>query len=239
MPFKFVTKRAGFTLLELVVAMLIFGFMVTSLATIYSAANKHMFQNYRMNTFKSNASISMKVITTRLQEANRIDAPGLNASGAILAFAVNVDQMNGCYPINPAEPVTWHYFCHSSLVTADCPSGSCLYYHTGPIIGGVGCPGPAWVANYPVTFCGPGGSTVPPSTITLLASYIYPSVTPVLFSRQSIAGSDLVKISLRVRWDPDTNSTASTNFSSTSRLIDTTLDTTVRVTRAGLPGLGF
>ncbi len=230
---RFKSKRAGFTLVELVIATLIFGFMMTSLATIYSTANKHMFQNYRLNTFKSSASIAMKAITTRLQEANRIDAPGLNASGSILAFAVNVDQRNGCYPINPVEPSSWHYFCHSTQVTPDnCPSGSCLFYHTGPIAGGGGCPGGlAWTQTYPA-FCGPGGGGI----VTLLASYIYPGSNPVLFSRQpsDVTGPDLASIKLRMRWDPATNYTVgSRDFRTSDKLIDITLNTMVRVNCAG------
>ncbi len=223
-------KRAGFTLAELIITTLIFGFMVTSLATIYSTANKHMFQNYRINTFKSNASIAMKTITTRLQEANRIDAPGLNVSGSILAFAVNIDKMSGCYPVNPAEVSSWHYFCHSSQITADCPSGSCLYYHTAVIAGGGICPsGPAWSGIYPVAFCGPGGG----GTVTLLSSYLFPRIpAPALFSRG--ASSAIVNISLRVRWDPATNYVAgSHDFRTSGKLIDSTLATAVRVNCAG------
>ncbi len=239
MPFKF---RKGFTLAELVIATLIFGFMIISLALIYSSANNHLFHNYRMNTFKSNASIAMKTITSKLQEANRIDAPGFDASGAILAFAVNVDQLSGCYPVNPAEPVRWHYFCHSSAVTSECPSGSCLYYHTDTIVvpSGNNCPsGPSvWTTtDYPVLACGGAYGTV-----TLLSSDIFPKTAPELFSRRSIdgiAGSALVNISLRVRWDPVTNNTTGRDFRTTDKLIDTTLNTTVRVNRAGLSGSGF
>jgi len=234
--------RKGFTLAELVIATLIFGFMIISLALIYSSANKHLFQSYRMNTFKSNASIAMKSITARLQEANRIDAPGLGASGAILAFAVNIDQLSGCYPVNPAEPASWHYFCHAASITNECPSGSCMYYHTGTIIAPVGnsCPnGPVlWMAtDYPVPACGG-----PYGTVTLLSSDIFPTTSPELFSRRSIdgiAGSALVNISLRVRWDPAANNTAGHDFRTTDKLIDTTLNTTVRVNRAGLLGSGF
>lgn len=228
MPFKF---RKGFTLAELVVATLIFGFMVTSLATIYSTANKHMFQNYRMNAFKSDASIAMKTITTRLQAANRIDSPAPNASGASLAFAVNVDQM-GCYPVNAQEAsaTAWHYFCYSAQVTPECPSGSCLYHHTGAIAGGGGCPGgAAWGASYPVPTCGCAGC----GTVTRLVEYVYPGVPPVLFSRPA-ASSDLVKIRLRVRWDPDANFAAGLrDFRTTGKSIDTSVETTVKVNRSG------
>src|SRR3989339_356803 len=108
------TIRKGFTLVELVIATLIFGFMVMSLATLHSTASKHMLQSYRQNTVKSNASVAMRTITARLAEANRIDAPAPGNSGNTLRFAVNVDQRSGCYPINPLVPTSasWHEFCY-------------------------------------------------------------------------------------------------------------------------------
>ena len=251
-------QSAGFTLVELIIATLIFGFMVASLSTLYSTANKHMFQNYRMDKFKSEASVAMKAITSRLQEANRIDSPALNSAGNILAFAVSVDQLTGCYPVNTSEPASWHYFCRSTSSSGDCPSGSgCLYYHTGPFTGtgGGGCPPTVnpvlnWTfpqgtyprGSYPVQFCGTGGG----GAVTLLASFV--DVTAPIFSRLQVTGnpstdiagsSALVNINLRVRWDPATNGNASRDFRNTGKLIDATLNTTVRVNRAGLPGSGF
>ncbi|HBA61697.1 MAG TPA: hypothetical protein DCZ92_12975, partial [Elusimicrobia bacterium] len=45
-------KRSAFTLMELMVAILIFGFMSAAMASIYSTANRAMFQNYRGNFVK-------------------------------------------------------------------------------------------------------------------------------------------------------------------------------------------
>lgn len=226
MPFKLKTgaKRAGFTLIEVVVATLIFGFMLTSLAVVYSTATKHMSQNYRLNTCKSAASVAMKTITSRLQEANRIDAPLPNADGPRLAFAINVDQADqgGCYPINPQAAASWHYFC---LL------GDKLYYHTSAIAGGGGCPGgAAWGSTYPA-FCGPGGG----GTVTLLAEYVVPIPAVPLFSRRTnLYSNSLVNINLRIFWDPETNALAGgRDFRRISRTIETTLNTTVRVTCTG------
>src|ERR1035437_10370770 len=92
--------RPGFTLAELVIAVLIFGFMSTSLATIYSTANRHMFQNYRNNMIKSNVSLALSDIRHNLQQATRVDIPAVGAGGNVLAFTSNVDQLTGCYPVN-------------------------------------------------------------------------------------------------------------------------------------------
>ena len=111
-------NRKAFTLIELLVATVIIAFMLLSLVAIYSTANNHLLQSYRSNTVKANLSGGVKAITTMVRVANRIDSPPPGGSGNKLALAVNVDQMSGCYPINPAEGTHWHYICYSEEVTA-------------------------------------------------------------------------------------------------------------------------
>ena len=130
-------KRPGFTLAELIIAVLIFGYMSASMATIYSTANRHMFQNYRNNMIKSNVSLAMRDIRRNLSQATRIDSPTYGAGGTNLKFAVNVDQLTGCYPVNQDAPVTWHYFC-----TAPDPSMAGvtdLYHYTGTVLTDATC----------------------------------------------------------------------------------------------------
>ena len=217
--------RRAFTLAELLIAMLIFSFMMLSMVGIYSAANKHMFQNYRQNAVRSGALVAMKTITARLQEANRIDIPAAGAAGNVLAFAGNVDNFSGCYRINPAITPSWHFICHAPAVTVACPYGNCLYHHTGTIAGGGGCPGgPYWAVSYPVV-CGQSGGT-----ITQLAYDVVP--TPSLFYRTDtdFAGRPLVKVRLRVFWDPPTDYTPGVrDFRSVGRRIDSTLVTAVKL----------
>jgi len=226
--------RKAFTLVELIIASLLFGFMIMSLATIYSTATKHMFQSYRQNTVKSNASVAMKTITAKLAAANRIDLPGPGSWGNSLRFAVNVDQTTGCYPINPAEPVTWHEICYAPDVTGTCPLGNCLYYHTGTIAGGGNCPNaPFWGAFYQSSVgCGTAGL----GTVTLLASFVQPPAGGAMFSRalgNGTLGNNVVNISLRVLWDPAVVSTAGRDFRASSKKIDSTLTTSVGIVRAG------
>ncbi|OGR41395.1 MAG: hypothetical protein A2X35_10315 [Elusimicrobia bacterium GWA2_61_42] len=226
MTFKY---RRAFTLAELLIATIIFGFMMTSMAGIYSTANKHMFQNYRQNTIKSSALVAMKTITSRLQEANRIDVPAPNASGNTLAFAINVDQLNGCYRINSQVVPTWHYVCLAPAINIACPYGNCLYYHTGDIAGGGGCPaGPFWsVGSYPVGAC---GQAVAGQTVTQLSAHVIPVTS--LFSRTAadVAGKPVVKVRMRVFWDPATNFTPGTrDFRTAGQRVDATLITAVRL----------
>jgi prepilin-type N-terminal cleavage/methylation domain-containing protein len=102
-------NKSGFTLTELLIAIIIFSFMMISLATIYATSNRHMFQSYRENVVKSNLNIAMKTIQNAISKATRIDEPSSGASSNSLKVATNVDN-NGCYPLVPGEDIEWHYF---------------------------------------------------------------------------------------------------------------------------------
>lgn len=230
-------KRQGFTLVELIMAVLIFGFMMTSLATIYSTANRNMFYNYRTNIIKTSAGLAMRAIQNNLMTATRIDQPAFAGAGNTLAFATNVDQRSGCYPVNtsaPAGSTAWYYFC----VAPDpvYPTMNDLYMHTGTINGGPGCPqanGFSYTPPYP-TFCGFGGG----GTVTLLVQSVVPN--PVLFSRRptelvlvngvptltsSVTERDLVRVLLHAYWQA-----AARGFGQkgAQRDVDFTMDTVVK-----------
>ncbi|OGR51018.1 MAG: hypothetical protein A2049_03955 [Elusimicrobia bacterium GWA2_62_23] len=215
-------KRSGFTLAELVLAVMIFGFMATSLATIYSTSNRHMFQNYRANIVKTNVGIAMKAVQNNLAIATRIDVPAYGAAGNILAFATNVDQMTGCYPVGPGT-ASWHYFCVAPDVSL--PGVNSLYYHTNTIAGGTGCgvSSPStWGGPYPA-YCGYGGG----GTVTMLMQAV-PN-TPSFFSRAAVDGineRNVVRVRLRSLW-----SASQRGFGKSQRDIDFMLDSAVMVQR--------
>lgn len=227
------TYRKGFTMAELILALFIFGFMSMSLATIYATANRHMFQNYRRNILKTNADFAMKVIHNTLSTATRLDFPAYGAAGNALAFASNVDQLNGCYRISTADPAAWHYFCVAP--DAANPGVNNLYYHTGVINGGnAGCmtAAPAiWNPAYP-NFCGFGGG----GTVTLLMQYVVPPDPPrsqFTFSRAALDGVrevPSVRVTLRSFWVA-----ANRGFGSNQRDIDFTLDSLITVNRTSQP----
>jgi hypothetical protein len=250
-------NRKAFTLVELLVSTLIFAFMVMSMTTIYTTANNHLFQTGRQNVVKSNSSVAVKAISQMLSMANRIDAPAAGASGNILAFAINVDQLSGCYPINRVESASWFYICYAPAVTPECPLGRCLFAHVGLIPGGQGCPAPGpvtsagiwqplWPLNetpprspaYPPVACGVGSGEM----VTMLSSFVEASAGSPIFARRSAPGesADLVDVSLRVLWDPENQPTAGHTFRTASnklaavRKIDHTLKTTIRVNRCAL-----
>lgn len=222
-------EREGFTLAELVLSVFIFSFIAASLATIVSTTNRHMFQNYRTNIIKTNVLISMKAIQNKLSVATRVDLPAAGAVDTRLAFATNVDQNTGCYPVYAAAPApAWHYFCLAN---------SRLYYYTGPVNGGVnacGTPAPTiWCLNnpavngcYTVPACGGGGGT-------LLMENVLPSLPGgALFSRRPADGVnevDTVRVWLRSQWIP---SAPGRGLGAAQRDVDTTLDSVIRFNRS-------
>ncbi len=194
-------EREGFTLAELVLSVFIFSFIAASLATIVATTNRHVFQNYRKNIIKTNTLLAMKKIQNNLSMATRVDLPAAVNAGNVLAFAVNVDQVSGCYPITSAAPASWHYFCRDTTVTTDCPSGSCLYYFTGTFVGAAATAcGTAAPATWAPAYATPGGCV----NGTLLMGNVVPMLTgSTLFSRLSNDGVrevDIVRVRLRSQW---------------------------------------
>ncbi|HBE87551.1 MAG TPA: hypothetical protein DDW67_00210 [Elusimicrobia bacterium] len=225
MPTKYGVSRGGFSLAEMMIAVMISGMVLASLAAIHATSTNHMFQNYRQNTIKNGASLAMKTIMVNLAGSTRIDRPTFNTAGDILAIAENVDQLTGCHPIRAGSVRRWHYFCRYTATNANCPSGNCLMYHTGTITAGGGtCPnGPAWTPSYPA-FCGPGGG----GAVTRLTDHINVASFP-LFSRRSIDGvteRDNVRARVRVTWIP------SVALSRSARPVDSTLDSTGSIQRS-------
>ncbi len=215
-------KRKGFTLIELMVAIIIFSFMIMSMTAMYITAEKHMFQNLRYDKLRTSLTTAVKFIKLTSSQGTRIDSPSVGGSSGSLAFASNVDSRTGCYPINPSVQARWHYICAVACPASlgYQPGAQCLYYHTQPISGGGGCPyGAAWNAagSYPIR-CGVqtrGAS----EQVTLLMPYVaIPSSAPNIFSRAGLE-LNVVRAAIRVRWIPPAS------LSSVSRPVDTTLET--------------
>ena len=246
-------KRPGFTLAELILAVLIFSFMMTSLATIYSTSSRNMFQNYRGDVIKTNVGVAMRAVHNNLAVATRIDAPAAGDAGDILDFATNVDQITGCYPVynDPLkvnDDPAWHHFCigpdPDPVLAAQGVRD--LFYHTAPITGGTGCSSVApttWGGVYPVP-AGSCGQALGGPTVLLLMQFASPN--PVFFSRrptetvlvngvakvtQGVNEADTVRVMLRSWWRPLVR-----GFGKSQRDVDFTMDTVIKVNRpAWLP----
>lgn len=226
--------RPAFTLVELIIAILLFSYMAASLSTVYSTANRHMFQNYRRNAVKSDVALAMRAIQNNLAAATRIDLPARNAQSNVLAFAVNVDQLTACYPVNPAVPASWHYFC----LAADplIPTSMNLYYHRANLPAGTPCgrANPSiWGVAYPVPACGQnlGGQTVTQLMRHVVAGghvRVPPPANGMMFSRRTAEGADFtgaVRVTLRSYW-----TAADRGFATSQRDIDFVLDSVVNAT---------
>lgn len=222
-------KKQAFTLIEMMVALIIFSFMLMSMSSIYITAEKHMFQNYRSDRMRTSLTAAMKFLKTTMAQASRIDSPAFGNNSNILAFASNVDPA-GCYPIDGvAANSRWHYFC-----MANCPAGyigitpgystpQCLYYHTKAISGGGGCPnGAAWDPNssYPIT-CGIQTRGAGESVVLLAPFIAKPQNSPNLFSRLTSVTPErnTVRAALRLWWTP------SVSLQNVSRPVDITMET--------------
>jgi hypothetical protein len=217
-------RRKGFTLIELVVATFIFGFIIIAMAIIYSTITRYMHQNYRQDVWKTNTALAMRTIHHKLLVATRIDSPAFGASGAELKFAVNVDQLTGCYPISPGDPVTWHYFYLGSVSPA--PPLSQLFYCSGNITGGAGC------ANSPPFPGAPSYTCVGASPPILILDHVAP-IVPV-FSRQNaqdVNERDTVAVNLRIHWDPTKLSDTGKSLGASQRVINYSLKTVIKINR--------
>ena len=209
-------KDKGFTLIELMVAVFIFGLVLAALATIYGTSHRHLMQNFRENVVKNSLSLAFKTIQQELSTATRIDAPPNGGVGDILAFARNISRdldavTGGCYPIDAntpsPTPAYWGYVCLT-------PAGE-LYFHKGIAGGGTGgCPatgGTPWTSTSYGVVCGDASGTA------LLKNAV---CTGGCFRRNSIEGeSEQVRIRLTV----DRPATA------TGREINVTLDTVAKI----------
>lgn len=83
-------NASGFTLVELMLATLIFSMVIAGLAAIYTTAFSQSGAVLRDARLKSTAMISFKTITQGLVSATRLDSPAKNGSGAILSGCTNM-----------------------------------------------------------------------------------------------------------------------------------------------------
>lgn len=206
-------KRNAFTLLELSVATAISSFVMISMASIYTAANKHVFQSYRSDAVKGGVSLSMRAMRQVMAQATRIDQPANGSTGTRLAVASNVDALTGCHPIattsfdTDAPAPKWHLFC----IDSSNPNNLRLYYHSGNISTSCGCPGPCFFNNPAnTTACGSAGGV-------LLGQYLTAGSG---FSRVagSVPGPTAVRASIHSIWN------SGGSVSPTQHAVDYSLD---------------
>ncbi|MBI5597655.1 MAG: type II secretion system protein [Elusimicrobia bacterium] len=162
-------RPAGFTLVELMLASLIFSMVVAGLAAIYSTAYHQSGRIITDSRLKSTAAIALRQVTQEVVSATRFDEPAPGGSGSVLRGCSNM-ATDGTQ-ITAAQPVTSFGFCVQNNTNGACtlPDSPppCLVYYRWPNV----CAAPALNG-------GNCGSTVSGVTPFVLASHLEVSADP-------------------------------------------------------------
>lgn len=131
-----INAEQGFTLVELLLAVVIFSMVMAGLAVIHSSAFKQGGRMVYDARIKHMATISHRALQMEITEATRLDIPGPGASGRHVRGFKNI-AVDGFQPINGiAGDTRWFHFCVSNNIAGSCglanyPVG-CLWYYSAP-----------------------------------------------------------------------------------------------------------
>jgi prepilin-type N-terminal cleavage/methylation domain-containing protein len=227
--------RAGFTLVELLVAVTIFASVMAGLSVIYSTIFKQGTGILSETRMRNMATLSMRAIQQELAQATTVQLPGPNRYGKELRGWTNVspdlkDDLSGPVVANLSGTDTdrhWFHFCVQTQTKYDCGTKgiptSCLYYYRSK-------PKASWVTNPPIDAanCGDDAANINEAQDrTLLASGLTAPANGAqdYFSRvvvaDKVAAGNQVRVSFRMQ-QPAT-------MDKTTRLIRTDSDTTFNV----------
>lgn len=190
-------RPTGFTLVELMLASLIFSMVVAGLAAIYSTAFKQSGKIITDTRVKSTAAIALRHITQQLASVNRIDEPANGASGSVVRACSNVATDGN--QITTAVGISAVAFCVQPGTVGLCASPGapppCLFYYG---FAGI-CPAPAVSAAN----CGTTISGVAPF---LLGAHLEASSNPTMpdyFSRSSGGANtgNLLRVAFQISRD--------------------------------------
>ena len=210
--------KKGFTLVEILVALVIFGFMVLALSGVFATANRFFYHQYREDILKTRFITAMKYIQNKMMVANEIITPAYGYLSSNITFITNAvaNPSNPnliCRPYSPAS-TDWHHFC-----ITPCPSpfsGNCLYYHTGQITSISNCPSYSSVPSITPS-CG--------SSALLLTD----SISSLIFSRQNIP-RNLVRVNISLYSQAKGDQTSSSGI--VGRDIAHTFETYISINKA-------
>jgi len=224
-------RQAGFTLVELLVAVGIFAMVMAGLSVIYSTIFKQGAGILSETRMRNMSTLSLRAIQQELAQATTIQLPLPNRSGKELRGWTNVSpdlvlDLSGPVMANMSGTVEdrhWFHFCVQTQARGDCGSiampTQCLYYYRSD-------PGAAWVSNPQVDedTCGDdvGGATKQ----LLAAGFTAPANGAAdFFSRltvaDKVAAGNQIRVSFRIQ-RPAT-------MDQTTRLIRADTDTTFSV----------
>ncbi len=173
--------RKGYSLVEILVALVIFSFMAVALSGVFATANRFFAHQYREDLFKTRFVTAMKFIQNKMMTANEVLIPAPNNLSGYITFlsnvAVNPSSTNQiCRPAT-ALPSMWHYVCRDN--------GNRLFYHSGDLTIS-NCPTytTIWLSNPPTT-CGSGSNPV----------FLSDNISSLVFSRQNLP-SNVVRVNM-------------------------------------------
>ena len=117
--------RAGFTLIELVVATFLANIVLIALSSILTPLVQTQAYAARAQSIQLNLAAVDKLVEGELRQASLVTQPLVGLPSGVLAGCDNAAGSPAA-PIAPGAPMRWFAFC---------ASGGIVYYHTGS-----GCP---------------------------------------------------------------------------------------------------
>lgn len=138
--------EAGFTLVELLVAVAMFAMVMAGLAVIYSSAYKQGIGLLNETRLRNMSTLTARAVQKELAQATRITVPTPNTSGLHLRGWTNTspDDSAGAGSAPVRENMSgsnadthWFHFCVQTDAVNGCgaagePPGCLFYYHSGP-----------------------------------------------------------------------------------------------------------
>ncbi len=174
--------KKGYSLVEVLVALVIFSFMALALSGVFATANRFFSHQYREDVLKTRFIVAMKYIQNRMMTANEIlSPPPGGVSNYYITFLTNVslnpaNSNQICRPVSTL-PSMWHYICLN---------GNTLFYHSGNFTIN-DCPNYSFIpVSAQPTTCGPGG---------INAVFLSDNINSVVFSRQNLP-SNIVRVNM-------------------------------------------
>lgn len=132
-----INKRAGFTLVELMIATLIFSMVIAGLSMIYSTVYRQGIRSLHDTRLKTMGFVTMKAIANELGEATLLTEPTFGSKGDILSGFKNCSETYEpglCHEITEGgNQAKWFQFCTSNS-GGDCDTETglmCIWWYSG------------------------------------------------------------------------------------------------------------
>lgn len=159
-------SESGFTIVELIIASLLFSMVIAALSAIYATAFGQSGRTFREGRTKLMATMSMRALMRETAQATRIDLPAQDSYGRHLSGCSNAKADST--RITASEPSVRFHFCvrnsnrASGVCDGDPDAAPCLFYYSKSNSGN--CP----VSDVTDSNCGNATGTM--GTPELLAS---------------------------------------------------------------------